>query len=316
MSQLFQWSRQPETPSEKTSVASRASTRAIPESGILEALGQLNSSRAEQGVHRPGTSNESWRDLATEIGEQPDLIAQARSVACIPRSDERLLESGLFQASAQESFRVLCQRLLQVRQQRRLQTVLVTSPVPREGKTVIAINLAASLAHSSTSVLLVDADLRHPERHRLGIEPCVGLADYLAGTVEAGQAVLQTESLGFYFTPAGISSASPTVLFQGPRLQRFVTQVATTFDWVVIDSPPINLFADARYLASVVDGVVLVAREGVTPRELAMKTLVALDNAFLIGLIFNASTGSPYAEYREVDRLHSAEKPYSAAKKK
>ena len=321
MSQLFGWSRQQETRSDPTAAATgsighsrsdltastelgvrasrrdgraapRAGARVTPAPGILGALGELGSVRTEQAVKAAEISNEAWRNLATEVDVQPDLIAQARSVGCIPRSDERLLCSGLSQASAQESFKVLCQRLVQIRRQRRLQTVLVTSSVPREGKTVIAINLAASLAHSSQSVLLVDADLRHPERPRLGIGPCAGLADYLAGAVGAGEAILQIESLGLYFTPAGISSASPTELFQGARLQQFVTHVAITFDWVIIDAPSINQFADARYLASVVDGVVLVAREGVTPKELAMKSLAALDNAFLVGLVFNASTGS------------------------
>jgi len=155
---------------------------------------------------------EQWRDLAARFNLRPEIVEQAEQVACQPRADERVLSTGRFPASAQESFRVLCQRLLQVREQRRLQTVLVTSAVPREGKTVVAINLAATLARSSSAVLLVDADLRHPRLPVLGITPGPGLADYLAGRIELTQAIHRLESLGFYYLAAGFASANPSEL--------------------------------------------------------------------------------------------------------
>src|SRR6202007_1525934 len=102
---------------------------------------------------------------------RPEITKQAESVVSKPRTEERVLTSGQFHASAQEIFRVLCQRLAQVREQRPLRTVLVTSAVPCEGKTVVAINLAAMLARNSSAVLLVDADLRHPRLPLLGIAP-------------------------------------------------------------------------------------------------------------------------------------------------
>ena len=293
--------------------AHRSGTPASPKTGILDALGELDHPQAGKSSGKSVDSGESWRDLGGQVGVLPDLIEHAREVACQPRSDERVLNSGLFQPSAEESFRVLCQRLLQVREQRRLQTVLITSPVPREGKTVVAINLAASLARSSPAVLLVDADLRHPRIPALGIDPGPGLADYLAGRVELAKIIHRVDPLGFYYLPAGVASANPAELLQKPGLQEFINQAATTFDWVIFDSPSVNLFADARYLATVVDGVLLVVRESVTPRELATKSLAALDKAFIVGLVYNASTGSPYAEYNEADRSHAIEKNYTSA---
>jgi capsular exopolysaccharide synthesis family protein len=192
-----------------------------------------------------------------------------------------------------------------------LQTVLITSPVPREGKTVVAINLAATLARSSPAVLLVDADLRHAKRSALGIAPGPGLSDYLAGQVELTKAIRRVDPIGFYYLSGGLSSINPSELLQKPELQEFIKQAAAAFDWVIFDSPSINLFADPRYLATIVDGVVLVVREGVTPKELATKSLAALDKAFIVGLVFNGSTGSPYAQYDDADRPHATEQNVS-----
>ena len=266
-------------------------------SGILEALGQLDSAQAGGTFGGRVDSGEQWRDLAARISLPAEIVDQAEQVPCEPRADERVLASGRFKPSAQESFRVLCQRLLQVREQRRLRTVLVTSPVPGEGKTVVAINLAATLARSSSAVLLVNADLRHPMRPVLGIDPRCGLSDYLAGRIELNKAIRRVDRFGLFYMPAGIASANPSELLQKPALLEFMNQAAAAFDWVIVDSPSVNLFADSRHLATAVDGVLLVVRESVTPKELAQKSLAALDKAFIVGQVFNASTVSPYADY-------------------
>jgi protein-tyrosine kinase len=295
--------------------ARRSGPLANPRTGILGALGELENLQAGKASRKSVDSSESWRDLTGQIDMPPDLIEHAGQIACQPRPDERVLYSELFQPSAQESFRVLCQRLLQVREQRRLKTVLITSPVPREGKTVVAINLASMLARSSPAVLLVDADLRHPRFPALGIDPGPGLGDYLAGTVDLAKVIRKVEPLGFYYLPAGLSSTNPSELLQRPALQEFINQAAGAFDWIIFDSSSVNLFADPRYLATIVDGVLLVVREGVTPKELATKSLAVLDKAFIVGLVFNASTGSPYAQYNELDRSHAAEMHFMAAAK-
>jgi Mrp family chromosome partitioning ATPase len=155
--------------------------------------------------------------------------------------------------------------------------------------------------------LLVDADLRHPRIPVLGIAPQRGLADYLAGRIELAGAIRQVDPPGFYYLAAGFASTNPSELLQKLALQEFISQAAAAFDWVIFDSPSINLFADPRHLATLVDGVLLVVRENVTPKEAAEKSLVALDKAFLVGLVFNASTGSPYAHYRMSKRSHTTD---------
>ncbi len=284
-----------------------------PKPEILGAIDQQENPQAGKTFGQFAEPGEQWRDLATRFNLRPEIVEQAGQVACQPRADERVLSTGRFPASAQESFRVLCQRLLQVRELRRLQTVLVTSAVPREGKTVVAINLAATLARSSSAVLLVDADLRHPRLPVLGIAPRPGLADYLAGRIELTQAIFRVDPLGFYYLAAGFASTNPSELIQKPALQEFISQAAAAFDWVIFDSPSINLFADPRHLATLVDGVLLVVRENVTPKEAAEKSLAALDKAFIVGMVFNASTGSPYADYHVSERSHTMDEDETAA---
>jgi capsular exopolysaccharide synthesis family protein len=288
--------------------ATRSGATVGPKRRIRDTLNQQNSPQTGTPLGQFVEPGEQWRDLQARIKLRPDMVAHAEKVLGKPQAEERVLTSGQFPASAQESFRVLCQRLLQVREQRRLQTVLITSPVPREGKTVVAINLATTLARNSAAVVLVDADLRHPQLPVLGIPPQRGFADHLAGRIGLVGAIRQVDPPGFYYLGAGFASTNPSELLQKPALQEFISQAAATFDWVIFDSPSINLFADPRYLATLVDGVLLVVRENLTPKEAAEKSLVALDKAFIVGLVFNASTGSPYAHYHMAERSHTTDK--------
>jgi capsular exopolysaccharide synthesis family protein len=278
--------------------------------GILESLESLEDlvkAEVDKTLDVRIGPGEQWGDFAARINSKPEIMEQAEQVTCKLRADERVLAFGKFKPSAQESFRVLCQRILQVREQRQLRTILVTSPVPEEGKTVVAINLATMLARSSSKVLLVNADLRHSKRPVLGIGPDRGLSDYLAGQIELSKSIRRVDPMGFYYLPAGIPSANPSELLQKPALQDLMNQVSAAFDWAIVDSPSVNLYADSLHLAKVVDGVLLVVRESVTPKELAQKSLAALDKAFIVGMVFNASTGSPYAQYDHPDRSHTME---------
>jgi protein-tyrosine kinase len=276
--------------------------------GILESLESLEDlvkAELDKTLSERVGPGEQWQDIASRINSRPEIVEHAEQVTCEPRADERVLASGQFKPSAQESFRVLCQRLLQVREQRRLRTILITSPVPGEGKTVVATNLAATLARNSSTVLLVNGDLRHSGRQVLGIDPARGLSDYLSGQIDLKKSIRRVDPLGFYYMPAGISAANPSELLQKPALQEFMTRASVTFDWVIVDSPSVNLYADSRHLATVVDGVLLVVRESVTPRDLAQKSLAALDKAFIVGMVYNASTGSPYAQYDLSEHSHA-----------
>lgn len=151
---------------------------------------------------------------------------------------------------------------------REVRTVLVTSAIPGEGKTTTALNLARTMAERGERVLLIDADLRRGRIDAaLGTPGSRGLADLVAGDVGI-EDVLQevgTEGGGLTCLTSGSASEHPTNLLRSVRARLLVQWAARKFDRVVIDSPPVHAVADAAVLAQYADGVVIVARSGVTP---------------------------------------------------
>lgn len=202
------------------------------------------------------------------------------------------------QEAGAEKFRVLRHKLQQLRQQRPLKKILITSAIPQEGKTLISINLATTLALSSTRVLLIDGDLRSQSVHHvLGLEPLPGLAEVLAGEAEFLKALHCTDPLGVYYLPAGHTSRNPVELFQAKQMTELIAQAARLFEWIVLDSPPLNPFADAHCLATVADGVLLVQRMGLTPRPALQQAMESLAGVRVLGALLNGCNESQPEEY-------------------
>ena len=152
---------------------------------------------------------------------------------------------------------------------REIKTVLVTSAIPGEGKTTTALNLARTMAERGERVLLIDADLRRGRvDSALGTPGARGLADLVAGGVGIDEVLQEVETDGgaaLTYLTAGSASEHPTNLLRSVRARLLVQWASRKFDHVVIDSPPVHAVADAAVLAQYADGVVVVARSGVTP---------------------------------------------------
>ncbi len=233
------------------------------------------------------------QDLPTLPQSRPVGSERVEHVSCERLAEKHVLVFGQNHDAEQERFQILCHRLRKIRQQRRLSRVLVTSAIPGEGKTVVALNLAGALACSSSRVLLVDADLRRPGIHdALGLSSSPGLADFLEGRIELAATYRRVVPLGFYYLSCGRPPAHPGELLHRPELKELMSQTITSFDWIVFDSPPLNAFADAQHLANLVDAVLLVVRDGFTPREAAEQSRAALEGAFIAGVVLNASTST------------------------
>lgn len=150
-------------------------------------------------------------------------------------------------------------------------TVAFTSPLSREGKTINASNLALSVARKGKRVLLIDADLRRGMIHHLfGVAQDRGLADVLSGRLKVEQAI-RVLPLGqgceIHVMPSGETEGHPSNAMRPEALRELLTRLREHYDLILIDSPPVNLVSDPLVVAAMVDGVILVARAGVTHAE-------------------------------------------------
>lgn len=170
--------------------------------------------------------------------------------------------------------------------------VLITSPNPKEGKSVTALNLAISLAQElDYTVLLVDADLRAPSCHRyLGLDPKVGLSDCLEGRAECADALIRIGVGRLVLLPAGKPLPNPAELLSSNKMRQLLQELKHRYPdrFIFVDSPPAKMFAETRSLASMADASLLVVREGETSLDDIAEAITALDDR-VMGLVYNAA---------------------------
>ena len=173
-----------------------------------------------------------------------------------------------------------------------LNTIMISSAVDSEGKTLTAINLAITLAQElDHSILLIDADMRKPMVHKyLGLEYKHGLSDYLKGEVEISDVLINTGIGNLVVLPAGRPISNPVELHSSDRMKALLKEVKHRYmdRYVIIDTPPILPFADAIVLGSFVDGVLLVVKEGRAQKKLVDNALHLIKDMNILGVVFNS----------------------------
>jgi protein-tyrosine kinase len=201
-----------------------------------------------------------------------------------------------------EQFRTLRSRLYQLRQHQPLKKLLVTSPMPKEGKTMVAANLAQVIARQhGRRTLLMDADLRCSHLHiPLGANPLPGLSEYLRGTCDEFAIIQQGPLPGLFFIPGGQSDGQPLELLHNGRLRTLLTRLEPLFDWVILDSPPALPVSDASLIATHCDGVLVVVRAAFTDFDVARRLRQEFEEKQLLGVILNGVSESlSYGTYFE-----------------
>lgn len=200
---------------------------------------------------------------------------------------------------AAEKFRFLGVRLRQLQQSRPLKKVLITSTIPQEGKSTVAANLACTLARRrQQKTLLVDGDLRRPSLGKLfGLGKMPGVCEWLQGENGPRSSIYQLEGTRLWILPAGNTPNNPLELMQSRTLPNLLEQLAGWFDWIIIDSPPVLPLADTSIWIRLTDGVLLVARQGVTQRDLLKRGVEALDPSKLLGTVLNSTTKTHESDY-------------------
>lgn len=184
-------------------------------------------------------------------------------------------------------------------------TLAVTSASPGEGKTVVASSLAVSMTMAGRRVLLVDADMRRPQIHRIfNVSASPGLANIMAGEVKPSEALRESAIKGLFVLPAGADVTNPSQLLDSEHLGRLIHGLSQVFDVVLLDCPPVMAIADASIIANAADSVLFVVGAGATSREAAQAAVERLTSVQgqVVGVVLNRAnqnqSGYGYAYYQ------------------
>jgi capsular exopolysaccharide synthesis family protein len=224
------------------------------------------------------------------VPERPSIIERGpgRFTEFSAEWRDRLVSASSVDPSLVEQFRRLAATLHHAQTTNNLKVIMVTSAAPGDGKTITSMNLALVLSGSyGRRVLLIDADLRRPSIQALSQVPDgPGLSDALKANVEQKLSVCPlTENL--VLLPAGHAEPDPMSGLTSTRMKRILEEAAETFDWVIVDAPPIGPVTDASLLAERVDAMVLVVRAGRTPYQAVQKALDVLGRERILGIVLN-----------------------------
>jgi capsular exopolysaccharide synthesis family protein len=158
--------------------------------------------------------------------------------------------------------------------------VLVTSSLPQEGKTTLALSLATFAANSGRRVLLMDVDLRHPSVHRdLGVTPEHGLVEHLAGERSLEEVIAWDEPSGVHYLPIRRQTANPTDILSSQKMKQMLASLRERFDFIVLDSAPLLGVTDSKVVSLLTDRVLFVMRWEKTSKETSTNALAHLREA-------------------------------------
>ena len=230
---------------------------------------------------------------------------------------EKLVANPQLQPLAVEQYRRLAAILHHAQKERGISRILVASALAEEGKTLTATNLALTLSESYRKrVLLIDADLRRPGVNlAFGIAKQAGLSEALAAEVPQRLTVIQL-SATLAVLPAGHPNQDPMHGLTSLRMSQILDEASETFDWVIIDSPPVGILPDAKLLARMVDNVVFVVAAGGTPHGAIQRAVDALGRDRVLGVVLNrvdpksaAPGGYNYYRYYDSGERTNGRKP-------
>jgi capsular exopolysaccharide synthesis family protein len=246
------------------------------------------------------TAVEAPRPAELSLNDQRlDVFDQFRTLQLVAPPENRLVCLADSETLAAEKFRFLGIALQHLRRERPLKRVLITSAIPQEGKSMVSANLACTLARRTQQrTLLIEGDMRRPSLSQMfGLGRIPGICECLQGERNLVMSVYHFKDPGFWFLPAGSAPKNPLELLQSGRLSALMDQLTELFDWIIIDSPPVLPLADTSVWMRVADGILLVARQGITERRQLQRGLEALETKKVIGALLNGSKGSARSDY-------------------
>jgi capsular exopolysaccharide synthesis family protein len=237
-----------------------------------------------------------WRDARLSSPTEVQNLLRIPVIAVVPRINSRLSSVARGQlvhldarSPAAEAYRSI-RTLLQLGAAREARTILLASPMPGDGKSTTASNLAIAFAQSGCNTLLIDCDLRNPVQHMVfGLDGDCGLTSVIAGERKIGDAIRPTQIPGLYVLPCGPFPLSPSELLASAQFNQLMQNLTNMFDRIILDSSPLCSVTDARILAASSDATLLVLRMNQSMRAFGVEAMSGLEmvGARVVGAIAN-----------------------------
>jgi Mrp family chromosome partitioning ATPase len=243
----------------------------------------------------PSASTEEF----LETLERADVyLPVSTEVSPVPQESRIVMYTDPRSAGA-DRFRLVQIRLTSLQASRKLKSLLITSPLPEDGKSTVSLNLATGLSEEGKRpVLVLEADVHRPTLlKKLGLKAWPGLTECCERGSDPMLAIRRIEPLGFYLLPAGEPVDGSNLLQSDFASQLIRGLSSSSFRWILIDSPPTTPVADIIALKALADATLLVARAGKTPREAIEESTRDLGRDHIIGIILNGAEG--------LDRMYS-----------
>lgn len=240
----------------------------------------------------------------TEKQKRKQAAAQAQRISKVKHDRKHILSqnSGFYLREAYRALRTNVNFALADKEGSKV--IMVTSSLQGEGKSLTALNLSIALGQMDKKVLLVDCDLRRPRMARLlNITAPAGLSNLIMDFTLLDMAVVNSEDHGIDLILSGDIPPNPAELLASNRMQKLVELMRGRYDYIILDSPPVDLVVDAVALSSQCDGVLFVVRADQSERGAVIHGMEQLEyaGANILGFVFNgvtAETASGYGKYR------------------
>jgi protein-tyrosine kinase len=240
--------------------------------------------------------------------EKEDLFPQVPQDIVL---DTNLVSFFAPSSTVSEQFRRLRTFIIKPGAENPPRTILVTSTLADEGKSFVAINLAITIATElNSNALLVDCDLRRPSLSRwFGLQEGKGLSDYLTGQAALPELFIRTSVDKLSILAGGATVDNPVELIGSNRMKSLITELKTRYEdrYIVLDSSPLLATTEPNVLHDMVDGIILVVKSGVTPRESVQQALKGLDKEKILGVVLN---GMEFKTEALVERYFGARRYY------
>jgi protein-tyrosine kinase len=205
--------------------------------------------------------------------------------------DKNLITYHNPQSVEAELFKVLRTNLLFPADGQAPKVILVTSPLPGDGKSFTSANLAISIAQGvEEHVMLIDCDVRKPTIHSIfGYKQGIGLSDYLAVGTDIATILLKTPIAKLTLFPAGKPPQNPTELLSSKKMKALLEEVKSRYEdrYIIIDSPPPSMAAETNAIVNYVDGVLIVVKAGKTPQSAVTETIEQIGKEKVLGIVLN-----------------------------